>query len=168
VLLVGLFVAFVVLPLAELYVIIQVAHVIGGWETIALLLAESIFGAWLMKREGRGVLRRIQTQLTAGRMPGRELADGALILFAGALMLTPGFLTDVVGFLLLFPPTRSLARLVLMKRMKRHLGTGYQFLGDAGGGRFASFGFGADVVDTTGRERVRQGELGPGPPVARR
>ena len=99
---------FIVGPIVELYVIIQVAQVIGGWETVALLIVESILGAWLMKRQGRGVLARIQSSLDAGRMPTKELVDGGLILFAGALMLTPGFVTDILGFVLLVPPTRAL------------------------------------------------------------
>ena len=87
-------------PLLELYVIIQVAHVVGAWQTIALLLAESIVGAWLLKRQGLGVLRRISEQLRNNQLPHRELVDGFLILLAGALMLAPGFVTDALGFLL--------------------------------------------------------------------
>src|SRR3954469_23386074 len=98
---------FLVLPFVELFVIIQVAGVIGGGWTILLLLVESIFGAWLCKREGAGVLRRINTQLSAGQMPTTELVNGGLILLAGALMVTPGFLTDILGFVLLIPPTRA-------------------------------------------------------------
>src|SRR4051812_35628671 len=98
---------FIVGPIAELYVIIQVAQVIGGWETLALLLLESFFGAWLMKRQGVGAIRRIQDDLAAYRMPTKALADGILILFAGALLLTPGFITDILGFALLIPITRA-------------------------------------------------------------
>ena len=155
-LLLGLALVFVVGPIVELYVIIQVAHVIGGWQTIALLLVESAIGAWLMKRQGRAVLHRIQSQLQANHLPTKELVDGGLILFAGALMVAPGFLTDVLGFLLLIPPTRAVARAAVMRHFKDRLGTGYSFLGGLGGartGRFTTFVGRADVFDTTGREQ---------------
>ena len=120
---------FVVGPLVELYVIIQVAHVIGAWQAIALLVAESLFGAWLMKRQGRAVLLRIQSQLQDYQLPTKELVDGALILLAGALMIAPGFITDFIGFLLLLPPTRAIARVLVMRHFKGRLGRGYSFLG---------------------------------------
>jgi UPF0716 protein FxsA len=98
---------FLVVPFLELYVLLQVGHVVGVLNTIALLVAVSLVGGWLVKREGLGVLRRAQQQMHSGRVPGKELVDGVLILFAGALLLTPGFLTDVVGILLLLPPVRA-------------------------------------------------------------
>ena len=152
---------FIVGPIVELYVIIQVAQVIGGWETLALLIVESILGAWLMKRQGRGVLARIQTSLDAGRMPTKELVDGGLILFAGALMLTPGFITDILGFFLLVPPTRALVRVALMRRFKDRLGTGSTILGGASGPGVSTFSFGrrGDVYDTTAQEQGRRHEL---------
>lgn len=110
---------FIVGPIAELYVIIQVSHVIGGWQTLALLVAESLLGAWLMKRQGIGVLNRISQAIDERRAPGKELVDGFLILLAGALMVTPGFITDVIGFLLLLPPTRALVRRLLVARFKQ-------------------------------------------------
>ena len=79
-------------------------------DTLALLLLISIVGAWLAKREGLGVLRRMQAAVNAGRVPGTELIDGFLILLAAALMLTPGFLTDVAAILLLLPPVRAAVR----------------------------------------------------------
>ena len=107
---------FVVVPLLELFLILQVGQAIGGWNTIGLLLLMSVAGAWLMKREGTGVLRRMQRVAAAGGVPGRELADGALIVFGGALMLTPGFLSDLVGLALLLPPVRAVIRPVLLRR----------------------------------------------------
>jgi UPF0716 protein FxsA len=112
-----LFVLFLLVPVVELAVIIQVGHVIGVWDTLGLLLVLSIGGAWLVKREGLGVVRRFQRQLEAGAIPGKELADGVLILLAGALLLTPGFVTDAVGLLLLLPPVRALLRAGLMRRL---------------------------------------------------
>lgn len=111
-----LLVAFLVLPIVELVVILQVGQSLGVIPTIALLIAVSVGGAWLVKREGMGVWRRFQQQVHAGVVPGKELADGVLILFAGALLLTPGFVTDLLGILLLLPPTRAAIRGVALRR----------------------------------------------------
>jgi UPF0716 protein FxsA len=108
--LVLLFILFIVVPLAELYVIIQLAGVIGILPTIALLLIDSIAGTMLMKSQGRAAWRRFNEATSAGRIPAREVADGALIILGGALLLAPGFITDVFGFILLIPPTRALVR----------------------------------------------------------
>jgi UPF0716 protein FxsA len=109
---------FLVVPVAELYVIVQVAGGIGVPETILLLIGISMFGAWLAKREGIGVLRRLQATVARGRVPNREIVDGALILLAGALLITPGFLSDVLGIVLLFPPTRALLRGMVLRRIR--------------------------------------------------
>jgi UPF0716 protein FxsA len=98
---------FVVVPLAELYVIIQVGQVIGPWWTIGILLADSILGSLLLKSQGRLAWRRFNEAWRAGRIPQREILDGVLVIFGGALLLTPGFLTDIFGVLLLLPPTRA-------------------------------------------------------------
>jgi UPF0716 protein FxsA len=108
---------FIVVPIAELYVIIQVGQALGVLETIGLLILVSVVGAWLAKREGLGVLRRVRQQLDAGRVPAGEVLDGFLILLAGALLLTPGFLTDVVAILLLLPPIRAVVRRLLARRL---------------------------------------------------
>ena len=104
---------FLVVPLVELYVLIQVGQEIGALWTIGLLVLVSVIGAWLAKREGVGVWLRMQEQVASGRMPGVELVDASLILLAGALLLTPGFVTDVLAVVLLIPPTRALVRRVL-------------------------------------------------------
>jgi UPF0716 protein FxsA len=109
---------FLVVPIAELAVIITVAGEIGVLNTIAALIVISVVGAWLAKREGLGVLRRVQAAINEGRVPAAEVVDGMLILFAGALMLTPGFLTDVLAIVLLLPPTRAVIRGVLLKRFR--------------------------------------------------
>jgi UPF0716 protein FxsA len=116
-----LFVLFVGVPFAELYVLLQVGHAIGVLNTLALLILVSIVGAWLAKREGIGVVRRMQAALNAGRVPGVELIDGFLILLAAALMLTPGFLTDIVAILLLLPPVRAGVRHQLRRRFARRV-----------------------------------------------
>lgn len=106
---------FIVVPILELYVIIQVGQAIGVLPTLILLLADAILGSWLLKREGRGAWRRFNEALAARRFPGKEVADGVLIVIGGTLLLTPGFLTDVFGLLLLLPPTRAIARRVLKR-----------------------------------------------------
>ena len=108
-----LFVAFVVVPVLEIYVLIQVGQVIGGGWTVLLLVADSIAGAWVVRHEGGRAWRAFRTALESGRMPATEIADGALILIGGTLMLTPGFVTDAAGLLLLLPFTRPLFRRVL-------------------------------------------------------
>ena len=109
---------FLVVPVAELYVILQVAHGIGVPETILLLIAISITGAWLARLSGVSVLRRLQRTVRAGQMPSNELVDGALVLFAGALMVTPGFLTDLLAIALLLPPTRAVVRGAILRRVR--------------------------------------------------
>ncbi len=108
---------FLAVPLAEILVIVEVAQKTGILETIALLLIVSILGAWLVKSEGMGVIRKIQFQLVQGQVPNKELLDGGLILIAGVLMLTPGFITDIFGLLLLFPLTRPIIRHLFFKRI---------------------------------------------------
>ncbi|MEA2251410.1 MAG: protein FxsA [Solirubrobacteraceae bacterium] len=114
--LVLLVVLFIVVPLVELYVIIQVGQAIGVWWTIVLLLADSVLGGLLMRSQGRAAWRRFNEALAAGRVPAREVFDGVLVIFGGALLLTPGFVTDVFGALFLLPPTRAVLRRVLVRR----------------------------------------------------
>jgi UPF0716 protein FxsA len=113
--------AFVIVPIVEIYVIIQVGQAIGPWWTILLLIADSIFGSWLIAHEGRRAWQALTVALSSGRMPSRELADGALILIGGTLMLSPGFVTDAVGILLILPLTRPFARVVLTRLVSRRL-----------------------------------------------
>ena len=124
---------FIVVPIIELYVIIQVGEAIGVWWTIALLIADSLIGSWLMRSQGRSVWRRFQETVQAGRMPHREVADGVLVIFGGALLLTPGFVTDFLGLFLILPPTRALVRRTLMRRITFGLVSGRYPQG--GGGR---------------------------------
>lgn len=117
-----LFLAFLVVPIVELAVIIQVGQAIGvGWTVLALL-GISIGGAALVKREGLRAWRRFRDTLGEARLPTREVVDGALILLAGALLLTPGFVTDAVGFLLLLPPTRALVGRAMRGRVRTSFG----------------------------------------------
>lgn len=119
-----LVVLLLVVPLLEVVVIVAVGRAIGGWPTFALLLLESAFGAWLVRREGIRAWRSLQQALTTGRMPSRQLADAALLLVGGALLLAPGFLTDALGFLLVLPFTRPAARALLEAAVARRLLSG--------------------------------------------
>jgi UPF0716 protein FxsA len=110
-----LFLVFVVLPIAELYVIIQVGQAIGIVPTIVLLLVDGFLGAALARSQGRAAWRRFNEATAAGRVPAKEVYDGAAIIFGGALMLSPGFITDVLALCLLLPPTRALLRRTLMR-----------------------------------------------------
>ena len=119
---VALALLFLVVPIVELAVIIQVGQSLGVLNTIGLLLLVGFAGAWLVKREGLGVWRRFNAQVRNGVVPTREIADGVLIMFAGALLLTPGFLTDVLGILLLLPPVRAGMRQGATRALRRRAG----------------------------------------------
>jgi len=153
---------FVVVPVLEIYVLIQVGQVIGAWWTILLLVADGFLGSWLMKREGSRAWRALREALDERRMPARELADGALILVGGTLLLTPGFLTDVVGFFFVLPFTRPVARRALTGYLNRKFLSGpgapgfgrYQDAGSAG-----SDPHGPRNDDRPGPGSVVQGEV---------
>jgi len=108
---------FVVVPIIELFVIIQVGEAIGVLPTIALLVADALLGSMLMRSQGRIAWGRFNAALAEGRIPHREVLDGALVIFGGALLLTPGFVTDVLGIILLLPPTRVLVRGLVARRL---------------------------------------------------
>ncbi|WP_122817544.1 FxsA family protein [Nocardioides pantholopis] len=116
-----LFVLFVVLPLAEVYVLVQVGQVIGAWWTIGLLLLAGFLGTWLIRREGGRAWAALRTALAEGRMPARELADGALVLIGGTMLLSPGFVTDAFAVLLLLPITRPVFRRLLARTVAARL-----------------------------------------------
>ena len=116
-----LFLIFIVLPIAEIYLIVQVGETVGVWWTLAILIADSILGALLLRGQGRATWRRFNETLAAGRPPAREVLDGGLVIFGGAFLITPGFISDVIGLLLLFPPTRALFRRIIVRRYARRL-----------------------------------------------
>jgi len=124
-----LVVLLVVVPILEVSVLIAVGRAIGGWQTLALLLVESLLGAWLVRREGARAWAALATALRTGRMPSRELTDAALVLVGGTLLLTPGFVTDVVGFAFVLPFTRPLARGLLVHLVERRLLAGVRPFG---------------------------------------
>ena len=110
---------FIVMPIVEIYVIIQVGQAIGPLWTILLLIADSLIGARLLSWQGRGAWRRFQEALAAGKMPHNEILDGVMIVVGGTLLLTPGFITDAFGLFLLLPPTRAVLRRFFVRSMGR-------------------------------------------------
>ena len=112
---------FLLVPIAELYVIYQVGDAIGVLWTFLLLAADSLLGSLLLKSQGGAVWRRFNDNLAQGRMPHREVIDGVLVIFGGAFLITPGFLTDIVGLTLLVPPTRAVVRRFLVRRLGRRV-----------------------------------------------
>ncbi len=156
-----LLVAFIVVPLVEIFVIIQVGQAIGPWWTILLLVADSILGSWLVKREGGRAWQALTTALQEGRMPARELADGVLIVVGGTLMLTPGFVSDALGILCILPVTRPVGRRVLAGVITRRL-AGAQYGQSSQDGQSSRYD---GTPGTTGRQRpgpddgVVQGEV---------
>jgi UPF0716 protein FxsA len=115
--------------------------VIGGWQTLVLLLVESALGAWLVRREGARAWKALTTALNTGQMPSRQLADAALVLVGGTLLLAPGFLTDIVGFFFILPLTRPIARTALEAVVAKRL------LGGIFGGRRSGPPSGPDVIE---------------------
>ena len=111
----------IVVGVVEISVVIQVGQWIGFLNTVGLLLLVSLLGAWLVKRQGLGVMARIREQRSAGRIPATEAFDGALILVAGVLLVIPGFVTDALGLLLLLPPVRAVVRRFVSRRVLREV-----------------------------------------------
>ena len=111
-----LIVLFIIVPIAELALLIQVGQAIGVWWTVLLLIADAMLGSWLLRAQGRAAWRRFNDTLAGGGLPHREVIDGVLIIFGGALLLTPGFITDIFGLLFLIPPTRAVMRRLLVRR----------------------------------------------------
>lgn len=131
---------FIVLPVVELALLLRVGGLIGFWPTLGLVILTGLAGAGLARAQGFRVVSVLQGELAAGRMPGRALLDGACILVGGALLLTPGFLTDAVGFSLLLPPTRGLLLRRLRRRIEEGIANGTLQVVMAGGGAGARWG----------------------------
>lgn len=110
-----LLVLFIVVPAIELWGLISIGKVIGGWNTVALVILTGAVGAWLAKQQGLQVLRTVQFQLSRGQMPTETLMDGALVLAGGVMLMTPGFFSDVIGLLFLIPYTRLIVRHLLKR-----------------------------------------------------
>ena len=127
--------AFIVVPVVEIYLIVQVGQAIGAWWTILLLVGAGFAGSYLLKHEGGRAWRALREALADGRMPAKELADGVLILIGGTLLLTPGFMSDIVGAFVILPFTRPLARRVLARVITRKLSDGTFYVGGPGQAR---------------------------------
>ena len=134
--------------------LIQIGQAIGILPTIALLILDSVLGAALMRAQGRAAWMRFNRALAEGRVPGREVMDGALVIFGGALLLTPGFLSDILGLILLLPPTRAIVRSVLVRRF-----------GPRDRGGCGERGAGADGTAVHVRDRWRRARPGRAPPA---
>jgi UPF0716 protein FxsA len=119
-----LVVIFIVVPIAELYVIIKVGEAIGLVPTLVLLLADAVLGSLLLRHQGRAAWIRFNRALAEGRLPHKEVFDGVLVIMGGALLLTPGFLTDILGLILLIPPTRALVRAMSARFVRGRLAVG--------------------------------------------
>ena len=141
---------FIAVPIVELAVILQVGDWIGFWPTIALLIVDSILGAALMRSQSRAAWRRFNVAVSQGRPPAREVLDGVLVIFGGALLLTPGFVTDIVGICFLLPPTRAVARRLLVRRFAGRM---VASAATAGSARFTRPGRDYDVEGTASEVR---------------
>ncbi len=154
---VALFVLFVVLPLVELYVIVTMAGLIGAFPALVLLLTVSLLGVLLVKHQGTGVWGRTRRTLERGEMPAAEMVDGGLLVAAGAMLIVPGFVTDIIGLLLLVPPVRSLFRNRLLLRWSAG-----STLGRSPGSGFIDVEYLGDVTPPPPRTGMAPPELGPG------
>jgi UPF0716 protein FxsA len=138
---------FIVVPLAELYVIIQVGGIIGVIPTLLLLLADALLGSMLLRHQGRSAWIQFNRALAENRLPHKEVFDGILIILGGALLITPGFITDIFGFILLIPPTRAIVRGITSRIVRRRMSVGATIWG----------------VGRAQRPRGRPAPGGPGP-----
>ncbi len=158
---------FILTPLVELAVILSVGDALGVLPTVGLLLAFSVLGGWLARREGTGAWRRLQAALAERRAPADEVADGALILLAGALLVTPGFVTDLLGLTLLIPFTRRMVRRVITAWIARRAQRGFPVGAGFGPGSRAGFGGRTDGFGfeppPDGRSRFVDGQAADGP-----
>ncbi len=129
-----LFLVFIILPIIELALLIRIGILIGVFYTIVLIFITAIVGSFMVRREGLSVLYRFQENFARGVFPAEELFDGALILIAGALLITPGILTDFIGFLLVFSPSRAVIKHWIKGYIRKKIGSGdihIHFKGDS-------------------------------------
>jgi UPF0716 protein FxsA len=115
---------FILVPIAELYVIIKVGGAIGVGPTILILIADALLGSMLLRQQGRAAWVRFNRALAENRLPHKEVFDGVLIIMGGALLLTPGFITDIFGLIFLIPPTRALVRAFASRMVRRRMAVG--------------------------------------------
>ncbi|GAB4273585.1 MAG: membrane protein FxsA [Deferrisomatales bacterium] len=121
---VRLLVLFTLVPALEIYLLVKVGAGIGAANTVLLILATGVVGAYYARRQGFNVVLRLQRSLEEGRLPANELVDGAMLLVGGALLITPGLLTDAAGFALIFPPTREALKRAFLEWVRRKVERG--------------------------------------------
>lgn len=157
---------FLVVPVVDLALLVRIGDRLGFWPTVAVVVLTAVVGSWLAKREGTAAWRRVQQALASGGMPGKEVIDGVIILVAGALLLTPGFLTDLVGLLGLIPPSRALIRRALKARLERAVREGSVRVvsGGIGGAPFGASPFSPPRPTVEDAEVIDDGS-GEGPAV---
>ena len=127
---------FIVVPVLELFLLIRLGQTVGLWPTLALVVGTGLLGAHMARAEGLRVLFRFQSELASGRLPGQSLLDGIAVLIGGAFLLTPGILTDLTGFALLFPPSRHWIQGWVRRRLERGLEDGTIRVATMGPGGF--------------------------------
>ncbi len=127
-----LFLLFAILPIIEIALLVQVGGLIGGWNTIGLVIITAFVGAYLVRREGFQTLQAAQSKMQHNELPGKEMVEGLLLVIAGVLLVTPGFVTDIIGFLFVIPGSRHLLAAQLSKHLKMRVVSGAQF-GQTGG-----------------------------------
>jgi UPF0716 protein FxsA len=157
---------FIVVPIAELYVIIKVGEAIGILPTLAILLADAVLGSMLLRHQGRSAWRRFNAAIAEGRFPGREAADGVMVAVGGTLLLTPGFISDIAGLLLLLPPSRAVIRSGLFRYLRRRvvpvgMPTGGARRGPATGGRPYDYDGSAQEMPSNGTAELERRPDGP-------
>ncbi|WP_416306959.1 FxsA family protein [Neptunicella sp. SCSIO 80796] len=113
-----LFILFAILPIAEIALLVNVGEQIGGWNTVAIVIITAAIGSYLVRQQGLATLFQAQTKMQSGQMPGQEMAEGLLLVIAGVMLVTPGFITDTMGFLLCLPMTRPAIARAIVKRMQ--------------------------------------------------
>lgn len=127
-----LFLLFAVMPIIEIALLIQVGGIIGGWNTVALVVITAFVGAYLVRREGFQTLQSAQSKMQRNELPGKEMVEGLMLVIAGVLLVTPGFITDILGFLFVIPGSRHMLAAQMSKHMKMRVVTQGGF-GQAGG-----------------------------------
>jgi len=115
---------FTVIPALEIYLLVHVGGIIGGMNTLLLVIATGVVGAYYTRLQGFSVVRRLQENLHAGRPPANELVDGAMLLLGGALLITPGLVTDAFGLSLVFPPSRDFWKRLFLEWLNRKIQRG--------------------------------------------
>ena len=146
-----LFLLFAVLPIAEIMLLINVSDVIGGWNTFFIVIFSAFIGAYFVKREGLNTLNQVQAKSAKGEVPSKEISEGLLLLVAGVLLVTPGFITDIMGLLFTIPFTRGPIAAVLVKQFMAHQAK-------RGGAQFQFYQY-SEQTRNTQRESDENGDI---------